>query len=115
FGELFYLPDVERGARADAIEESWFDWQEGNREICPECEGTRLNPVARAVRLHLPLKRSSRREEAHPFRNAIPSPAIRASSRRLLQLMKAKFGRKEMQATIDFFANLPVENACELF
>src|SRR5882724_11423747 len=24
FGELFYLPDVERGARADAIEESWF-------------------------------------------------------------------------------------------
>ncbi len=30
FGELFYLPDVDRGARADAIEESWFDWQEGN-------------------------------------------------------------------------------------
>src|SRR3989440_3468556 len=57
FGELFYLPDVERGARADAIEESWFGWQEGNREICPECHGTRLNAVARAVRLHLPLKR----------------------------------------------------------
>jgi excinuclease ABC subunit A len=35
FGELFYLPDVDRGARADAIEESWFGWQEGNREICP--------------------------------------------------------------------------------
>jgi excinuclease ABC subunit A len=51
FGELFYLPDVERGARADAIEESWFEWQEGNREICPECQGARLNPVARAVRL----------------------------------------------------------------
>ncbi len=51
FGELFYLPDVERGARADAIEESWFEWQEGNREACPECEGARLNPVARAVRL----------------------------------------------------------------
>src|SRR5204863_1695869 len=54
FGELFYLPeDVDRGARADAIEESWWRWQEGNREICPECEGMRLNPIARAVRLRL--------------------------------------------------------------
>ncbi|HTL56697.1 MAG TPA: hypothetical protein VL361_13515 [Candidatus Limnocylindrales bacterium] len=51
FGELFYLPDVERGARADAIEESWYEWQEGERELCPECLGARLNPVARAVRL----------------------------------------------------------------
>jgi len=51
FGELFYLPEVERGARADAIEESWFEWQEGKREDCPECGGARLNPVARAVRL----------------------------------------------------------------
>jgi excinuclease ABC subunit A len=54
FGELFYLPDVDRGARADAIEESWFEWQEGNREACSECQGTRLNPIARAVRLRLP-------------------------------------------------------------
>src|SRR5262245_37821756 len=51
FGELFYLPDVDRGARADAIEESWFGWQEGEREICPDCNGARLNSVARAVRL----------------------------------------------------------------
>ena len=51
FGELFYLPDVERGARAEAIEESWFDWQEGKRETCGECQGTRLNARARAVRL----------------------------------------------------------------
>jgi excinuclease ABC subunit A len=51
FGETFYLPDVERGARAEAIEESWFDWQEGKREICADCQGARLNPVARAVRL----------------------------------------------------------------
>jgi excinuclease ABC subunit A len=51
FGELFYLPDVDRGARADAIEESWFGWQEGNREPCPACHGARLNEVARAVRL----------------------------------------------------------------
>ena len=54
FGELFYLPDVDRGARADAIEESWFGWQEGNRELCPDCKGARLNPIARAVRLALP-------------------------------------------------------------
>jgi excinuclease ABC subunit A len=51
FGELFYLPDVDRGARADAIEEAWFDWQEGKREPCPECHGARLKPVSRAVRL----------------------------------------------------------------
>jgi excinuclease ABC subunit A len=50
FGELFYLPDVERGANADAIEESWYYWGE-NRELCPECNGARINPVARAVRL----------------------------------------------------------------
>jgi excinuclease ABC subunit A len=51
FGELFYLPDVERGARAEAIEESWFDWQEGKRQRCEACQGTRLNDRARAVRL----------------------------------------------------------------
>jgi len=54
FGELFYLPDVDRGARADAIEESWYEWQEESRETCPECQGARLNAVARAVRLELP-------------------------------------------------------------
>jgi excinuclease ABC subunit A len=50
FGELFYLPDVERGANADSVEESWWSWAQ-EREICPECHGARLNPVARAVRL----------------------------------------------------------------
>jgi excinuclease ABC subunit A len=50
FGELFYLPDVERGANADSVEESWWSWAQ-DREICPECNGARLNPVARAVRL----------------------------------------------------------------
>jgi excinuclease ABC subunit A len=50
FGELFHLPDVDRGARADAIEESWFEWQEGKRELCPDCRGARLHPVARSVR-----------------------------------------------------------------
>ncbi len=53
FGELFYLPDVERGANADAIEESWWGWQEGKREVCPECHGARLKTDARAVRLRL--------------------------------------------------------------
>ncbi|HOB32429.1 MAG TPA: excinuclease ABC subunit A, partial [Verrucomicrobiota bacterium] len=54
FGELFYMPeDVDRGAREDAIAESWYEWQEGEREECPDCNGTRLNPVARAVRLRL--------------------------------------------------------------
>jgi excinuclease ABC subunit A len=50
FGELFYIPDVERGANADSIEESWWSWA-NEREVCPECHGARLNPVARAVRL----------------------------------------------------------------
>ena len=53
FGELFYLPEVERGANADAIEESWWSWA-SDREVCPECGGSRLNRVARAVRLPLP-------------------------------------------------------------
>jgi excinuclease ABC subunit A len=53
FGELFYLPDVDRGARAEDIEESWYSWQEGEREICPDCGGARLNPIARAVRLRI--------------------------------------------------------------
>jgi excinuclease ABC subunit A len=54
FGELFYMPeDVDRGAREDAIAESWYGWQEGEREICPDCQGSRLNPIARAVRLEI--------------------------------------------------------------
>lgn len=52
FGELFYLPEVERGANADSVEESWYSWAD-KRETCPECRGSRLNAVARAVRLRL--------------------------------------------------------------
>ncbi|MCX8156947.1 MAG: ATP-binding cassette domain-containing protein [Verrucomicrobiae bacterium] len=51
FGEIFEMPEVDRGARAEAIEESWYEWMEGRRELCPACHGARLNPVARAVRL----------------------------------------------------------------
>ena len=53
FGELFYIPDTERGANADAIEESWWRWSDGKREVCPECHGARLRPEARAVRLKM--------------------------------------------------------------
>lgn len=53
FGELFYLPSTERGADAEQIEETWWSWAE-ERQPCPECHGTRLNPLARAVRLPAP-------------------------------------------------------------
>lgn len=56
FGELFYLPDVERGADADSIEESWWSWAQ-EREVCPECNGARLNPLSRAVRLKVGMSR----------------------------------------------------------
>lgn len=59
FGELFYLPDVERGANADSIEESWWGWQEGKREPCPECQGARLRPESRAVRWHFQSSKKS--------------------------------------------------------
>src|SRR5437899_2433319 len=119
FGELFYLPDVDRGARADAIEESWFDWQEGNREICPECQGTRLNPVARAVRLHVPLRRKlygwlgARAEVGRALRCAPMLP--RNSPNTARSGVRALPPRVCSVPTIDFFANLAVESACELF
>src|SRR5205823_1358311 len=97
FGELFYLPeDVDRGARADAIEESWWSWQEGERELCPECEGMRLNPIARAVRLN--AGQASRL-----------SSAFKRSSKN-----KAR-DRQNACPTIDTFARAPVEQALEFF
>jgi excinuclease ABC subunit A len=65
FGELFYLPDVDRGANADSVEESWFSWAD-QRESCPECHGARLNPVARAVRLDLAGRPASKGEAPPP-------------------------------------------------
>src|SRR5262249_24583321 len=38
------------GANADSVEESWWSWAQ-EREVCPDCNGSRLNPVARAVQL----------------------------------------------------------------
>jgi excinuclease ABC subunit A len=87
FGELFYLPDVDRGARADAIEESWFEWQEGERELCPECQGARLNPVARAVRLEMPGQKN--------------------------QALASKHGPEGFR--MEDFGAMPVQVACQLF
>ncbi|MBE0544248.1 MAG: excinuclease ABC subunit A [Verrucomicrobia bacterium] len=89
FGELFYLPDVERGANADSIEESWWGWAQ-EREVCPECNGARLNPLARAVRLHC----------------GAPSTASARKSARA-KLAAAVLGAP----TIDDFSTLDVEAA----
>ena len=98
FGELFYLPDVDRGARADAIEESWYGWQEGEREVCPECSGARLNPVARSVRMELPdAGKILRRGET-----ATPGDPARTSG-------------KPGGYSIDTFAEMPVKTAYMLF
>jgi excinuclease ABC subunit A len=92
FGELFYMPeDVDRGAREDAIAESWYEWQEGRREICPECSGSRLNPIARAVRLN-------------------PGQPSRLSH--ALNLVR---DRRDACPTIDTFAQMPVETAEKSF
>ncbi|HEX7858981.1 MAG TPA: excinuclease ABC subunit UvrA [Verrucomicrobiae bacterium] len=90
FGETFYLPEVDRGARADAIEESWFDWQEGSREQCEECHGARLNAVARSVRLHWPI----------------------AAARKLKRYTE---GLTSPYPNIDFFGQASVEDAWEFF
>ena len=51
FGETFDMPEIDRGEAQEAVEETWFEWLEDQREICPDCNGTRLNPLARSVRL----------------------------------------------------------------
>jgi excinuclease ABC subunit A len=92
FGELFYLPDVERGANADSVEESWWSWAT-EREVCPECQGARLNPVARAVHLNF----------------------VGADVRRL-KLKKARLETPHVGScgpTIDAFSALDVEAALE--
>jgi len=108
FGELFYLPEVDRGARADAIEESWFGWQEGQREPCPDCHGTRLNPIARAVRLVL--------DQMIKIRSKIKNG--RATSLNLnLHLNPLLRGdcRWDACPTIDTLAQFSVENAFDFF
>lgn len=53
FGEVFDIPDRDRGARADAIEESWFQWLSDEREKCPSCDGARLRKESLAVLLEV--------------------------------------------------------------
>ncbi|HWW01878.1 MAG TPA: hypothetical protein VNZ64_19415 [Candidatus Acidoferrum sp.] len=90
FGELFYLPDVDRGARAEAIEESWFEWQEGEREMCPDCEGARLNPIARAVRLQTDDLRFSVHDSDSPPTIDTFSKMSVASASKLFQGVRLK-------------------------
>ncbi|MBI3877766.1 MAG: excinuclease ABC subunit A, partial [Verrucomicrobia bacterium] len=92
FGELFYLPDVERGADADSIEESWWSWA-NDREVCPECHGSRLKPESRAVRLN----------------------AGQASRLSPLLISKRMKGRRDACPTIDDFSALSVSAAHSFF
>jgi len=97
FGELFYIPDVERGANADSVEESWWSWA-NEREECPECHGARLNPVARAVRLLVPATCSRRPARMIAKDGDCKSPARDAGA-----------------ATIDFFSTANVDTALAYF
>jgi excinuclease ABC subunit A len=95
FGELFYIPEVERGANADSIEESWWRWA-NERETCPECHGRRLNKLARAVRLDLTAAVGVTRLTSKPKK---PEPRHPGS----------------VQPTIDFFADATVSEAGDWF
>ena len=96
FGELFYIPDVERGANADSIEESWWSWA-NEREVCPECHGARLKAEARAVRLDWPALTPKR-----------------GGATTALPLLGERAGQSP-SATIDSFSALAVSAAHDLF
>jgi len=97
FGELFYIPDVERGANADSVEESWWSWA-SEREVCPECHGARLNPVVRAVRLLVPAVGNRRHARTNATDGDCKSPA-----------------RDSGAPTIDFFSTANVDAALAYF
>jgi excinuclease ABC subunit A len=105
FGELFELPDVDRGARADAIEESWFGWTEGEHEECPECHGARLGPVARAVRLKV--------GQASSLPRAAHSTGASTKTKRAGKMPALPLAATE--PTIDFFAQCSVDDAFAWF
>ena len=88
FGEIFYLPDVDRGARADAIEESWFEWMENEREVCPECNGTRINKIALSVRLMLEGKKYPLLHSLYHYDNPSIDDFAKASIERALEYFK---------------------------
>jgi excinuclease ABC subunit A len=99
FGELFYIPDVERGANADSIEESWWSWA-SEREVCPECHGARLNPVVRAVRLLV----------GDDVRSLTSNSPTAAKKRKSETPHVVSYGR-----TIDFFSTANVDAALAYF
>ncbi|MDW7979569.1 MAG: excinuclease ABC subunit UvrA [Verrucomicrobiales bacterium] len=122
FGELFWMPeDVDRGARAEMIEETWFEWMEGEREPCPECGGSRLNPVARAVRLIFQA-RSARRIElldpTAPFSTtpgAFPLERLADPPRgKPFGITVVDFAAMSVEAADAFFARLSPEGRAEL-
>ncbi len=109
FGELFYLPDVDRGARADAIEESWFGWMEGKRELCPECQGARLNPVVRAVRLPLDMDLEGNRAALAALTATPPHPSPPTRERR--QQAGSQTRPRPSYPTIEDFNRATIEQA----
>jgi excinuclease ABC subunit A len=99
FGELFYIPDVERGANADSVEESWWSWAQ-EREVCPECHGARLNAVVRAVRLLI----------GDDVRSLTSKPSASPKKRKSEIHHVVSYGK-----TIDFFSTANVDAALAYF
>ena len=78
FGETFDMPEVDRGEAQEAVEETWFEWLQDQREICTECNGSRLNALARSVRL--PLAVPARvKFDAEPTINAFAQTTVFAA------------------------------------
>ncbi len=104
FGELFYLPDVERGANADAVEESWWSWAQ-EREVCPECNGARLNPIARAVRLKAGESRRGLRSAPRRAPTIVDVSALDVAA--ALKFMRAlKFTGREAEIARDILPEI---------
>ncbi len=103
FGELFYLPEVERGARADAIEESWWGWMEGKREECPGCHGARLNEIARSVRLCVPGANAAGRGSGFPTVDTVAQFAVEQAGEFFRGL---KFAGREAQIARDILPEI---------
>src|SRR5690606_8867139 len=78
-----------------SIEESWWRWA-NEREKCPECDGRRLNQLARSVRLDLTVGADVRRLTSKPKKSEPRHP-------------------DSSQPTIDFFADATVGEAGEWF
>ncbi len=83
FGVRFHVPDVDRGSSEDAVEETWFHWKEDEHETCIDCQGTRLNPTARSVRLIL--------NSCHPLKDPEKAPTINTFARMSVQDALAYF------------------------